>query len=120
MSEELRLHSRGLTSKYGFNDGDEPDDLLDWFELHRPEYDYPTADWHPVLVKLVQDYLLPALKETVEVMLIETNHNPIRAAKINGNELVYEDDLDEVEVTVPFERVWEVIVELGMPRADLP
>lgn len=117
MSDVLILHSRSLASKYGFNDGDEPDHLLDWLDVHHPEYDYATADWHPTLIRLVETYLLPALKEDVEILTIDTIHNPVRAARVNGNDLVYEDDLEEATVAIPFEDVWKVIEEIGNPRS---
>lgn len=108
----LTLYAHGLCSKWGFNDGDEPDYLLDyWDEIG---VDWTQFDgWHAVLRKLVRSHLVPALEaagHTVEVYDIETNHNPIRASRIDGQDV---DDyasqppvaLRVDEVVVPYEDV---------------
>lgn len=85
MSSVLRLDSIGLLSKYGFNDGEEPDGLIDWMEEHDPDYGYITDEqWHPVLCRLVRTRLLPVLDQAVEVEEIDTIHNPIRAITVDG------------------------------------
>ena len=81
LAPPLRLFSDGLLSKWGFNDGDEPDWLLDYCDDHG--LDYPDA-WHAALRTLVHEHLLPALDQRVEVYDIETIHNPIRAAYVDG------------------------------------
>lgn len=76
----LTLFSRDLLSKWGFNDGDDPDDWLDYCEAHG--IDYKAVDFP--LVALVRRYLLPALDQDVAVVEIETSHNPIRAHLVDG------------------------------------
>lgn len=76
----LTLFSSCLLSKWGFNDGDAPADWLDYCDAHGidcNEVDFP-------LVELVRRYLLPALDQTVTVVEIGTNHNPIRVQTVDG------------------------------------
>lgn len=80
----LTLFSADLLSKWGFNDGDDPEDWLDYCEANGIDYnaiDFPLAE-------VVRRYLLPALDQHVTVVEIETIHNPIRAETV-----------DEVDVT---------------------
>ena len=77
----LILFSESLLSKWGFHDGDIPDDYLDWCDANG--HPYPD-DWHTVLRTLVRTRLAPALEQRVELVDIETNHNPIRATKVDG------------------------------------
>ncbi|CAM5529301.1 hypothetical protein SALBM135S_00849 [Streptomyces alboniger] len=76
----ITLHSDGLLSKFGFNDGDDPEEWLEYCEANGIDYnevDFP-------LVQLVRQYVLPALDQTVTVYEIETAHNPIRARTVDG------------------------------------
>lgn len=81
MSEPvIRLSSECLLSKWGFNDGDDPEPWLDWCDAHGVDYneiDYP-------LVALVRRYLLPVIEQDVTVVEIETIHNPVRLETIDG------------------------------------
>jgi len=108
------LVASSLLSKWGFRDGDEPDEYLDWLDeqqLPHPE------DWHPVLRHLVRTRLLPLIDEDIEVYDIETNHNPIRAGTVNGVEI---DDtragnhgvLRDVDVVIPYAEVYAVQEQL--------
>jgi hypothetical protein len=79
----LTLFSSSLLSKWGFNDGDDPDDWLDYCEAHQVDHnelDFP-------LVALVRRYLLPKLQQSVTVVEIETSHNPIRADSVDGQDV---------------------------------
>jgi hypothetical protein len=107
---KLLLHSGGLLSKWGFNDGDAPDDFLEW--LQASGYGWKT-DWHPVLCKLVRDYLVPALDQSVGIYTCETSHNPIRAETVNGEEADSDSELTPEFVEVPFSVVLGVALELG-------
>lgn len=82
MSDEpsVRLFSAGLLSKWGFGDGDTPDHVYDYCD----EHGIPYLSWHPLLVRLVREFLLPVLDQRVEVVEISTHHNPIRAEKVDG------------------------------------
>lgn len=80
----LRLYSSDLLSKWGFNDGDMPDELRDYFDSAGEAY---PQDWHVVLRRLVRDYLLSQIDADVEVYDIYTSHNPIRASRVNGVEV---------------------------------
>ena len=80
LAPDLTLFSCDLLSKWGFNDGDDPDQWLDYCEARGIDYnelDFP-------LVSLVRTYLLPRIEQDVTVVEIETSHNPIRAEVVNG------------------------------------
>jgi len=84
MSEpHLTLFSADLLSKWGFNDGDDPDDWLDYCEAN--SIDYSAVDFP--LVELVRTYLLPRIEQDVTVVEIETCHNPIRAETVDGRNM---------------------------------
>lgn len=119
MSEEqvFTLVSDGLLSKWGFHDGDCPDDVLGWLEANGHGW---RIDWHQVLTKLVEDYLVPALDQKVELARILTIHNPVRARTVDGRDV--EEcwygrqpcpELTPVVVDVPMTVVLGVALELG-------
>jgi hypothetical protein len=92
----LTLYASDLCWKWGFGDGDCPDNLLDYWDEIGAEYPY----WHDALCRLVRKYLVPAMEDAgheVVVYDIETIHNPIRAAKIDGV------DIDDYAVGPPME-----------------
>lgn len=121
-SAELTLFSEGLCSKWGFNDGDMPDHIRDWCDENGIEC--RSVDWHAVLRKLVRDHLLPALAEhhEVEVYDIGTQHNPIRATRIDGQEIdVYKGPsptLTPEWVTVPADAVARLLRDPDMHEPD--
>lgn len=80
--ETLTLVTSGLLRKYGFNDGDEPDQVDDVLEA--ANIDLAAGDWHSILRRLVREHVLPVLDQRVEVEEIETIHNPIRAITVDG------------------------------------
>ncbi|MBC6458405.1 hypothetical protein [Actinomadura sp. HBU206391] len=111
----LTLRSECLLSKWGFGDGDEPDALLDEMDARGMAY-LTKEPWHAVLCTLVRAHLLPALDQEVEVVEIETNHNPIRATRVDGIDV--EDEWYKVDaavrltpdhVDVPIDVVFETI-----------
>lgn len=76
----MTLFSSSLLSKWGFNDGDVPELWLDWCEAQGIDYkafDFPWA-------ALVRKYLVPVIEQDITVVDIETMHNPIRAATVDG------------------------------------
>ena len=79
---EMILHSHGLLSKWGFDDGRPPDTVLDAFDAAGIDYNRDT--WERTLCRLVRKHLLPALDQRVQVEEIGTSHNPIRATAIAG------------------------------------
>lgn len=89
----IRLDTAGLLSKWGFGDGDCLDDLLwDMVDDGTLTLDERRAgsgiDFeHGVLVRVVREFVLPAIEQTVEVYEIGTIHNPIRASSVNGREV---------------------------------
>lgn len=85
----LTLFTAGLFSKWGFGDGDMPADFIDWCEARGVDYEAEIRlwSWHQTLIGLVRDKLLPALDVQVETVEIGTNHNPIRASKVNGEDV---------------------------------
>lgn len=110
MSDEpsITLHSAGLLSKWGFNDGDAPDAWLDWLDERGIPYGNDVWRERWPLVQLVLRYLIPQLDQPVEVYEISTCHNPIRAYSINGVEVdgtEDDSDLTPESVNVPFSAV---------------
>src|SRR5687768_1774010 len=108
---ELHLHSFGLLSKWGFNDGDIPDHVAD--ELDRRGIRIDSFDWTEVLCALVCKYLLPEIRKhhEIEVYEILTSHNPIRAKTVDGGIAdMFSGDLEPVYVTVPMEDVIKEII----------
>jgi hypothetical protein len=79
----LHLSSSSLLSKYGFDDGAIPEQVLDYLDDHAIAY---PDNWHAILITLVRAHLLPELAKhhTVEVEEIGTHHNPIRAHSVDG------------------------------------
>ena len=121
--KELVLASEGLLSKWGFNDGDEPDELLD----HLDAIGWTGSDgwlpgdvWHRALHRLVCDHLIPKLDQKVEITVLETNHNPVRARTVDGVDVVQlwyrsrdprPPALTPESVTVPIDAVMAAIGE---------
>lgn len=113
---ELVLTSECLLSKWGFNDGDEPDALLD--HLGRDDY-LPGDTWHRILRRLVREHLVPELQQDVEVVDVDTNHNPIRARTVDGVDVTHlwhksqepRPDLMPESVRVPIDVVVRIVEE---------
>jgi hypothetical protein len=110
------LFSSGLLSKWGFNDGDAPGDVLDWFETQGLGW---RIEWHPVLRVLVDRYLLPVLDQAVTVVHSETSHNPVRAETVDGADVTcwwYEHDgapeLTPEYVEIPLAEVARIAADL--------
>lgn len=79
----ITLFSRCLLSKWGFNDGEAPDQWYDYCDslgIDWTKLEYP-------LSALVRKYLHPALDQAVTLCDIETSHNPIRAETVNGKDM---------------------------------
>lgn len=93
----LTLPSHCLLSKWGFGDGDLPDHLWDYMD--ELKWNAMGIDWHPVLRLLVRRHLLPILEQDVTVYDIETNHNPIRAELVDGQEIDCHEDNKHVPLT---------------------
>jgi hypothetical protein len=95
----IALFSSGLLSKWGFGDGDAPDEWCDYCEAQG--VDYNAIDWKSLLVALVRRYLVPELERhhEIEVYEIGTSHNPIRARLVDGVEIDECALDDQVELT---------------------
>lgn len=79
------LDAESLCSKWGFGDGDALDDW--WWETYD---EAPEINTHELLHALVLAFLIPAIRDAgheVEVVRIETNHNPVRAGRLDGIEV---------------------------------
>ena len=118
----LTLFSADLLSKWGFNDGDDPEAWLDYCEANG--IDYNTVDFP--LVELVRRYLLPALDQDVTVVEIQTIHNPIRAETVDGIDVTEawmgrapELQLTPERVDVPMVEVARIAQEGGIV-GDMP
>lgn len=115
----LTLFSRDLLSKWGFNDGDNPDDWLDYCEANG--IDYNSVDFP--LVELVRRYLLPQIQQRITVAEVETCHNPIRAETVDGVDVTQvwfgrapEPALTPEYVEIPMAEVTRVAQELHQGR----
>lgn len=106
----LFLHADALLSKWGFNDGST---LFDWWWDRFDES--PSFDDADVLHALVLAYLVPALRSaghSVEIVRIETSHNPVRAEKLDGVEVDHYENgqiQPPVWVTISPEQVDEIV-----------
>lgn len=118
----VRLFSSGLLSKWGFGDGDAPEEWLDYCD----EHGLPYGDWRDgILPELVKRYLLPVLDQEVVITHIGTNHNPVRAQTVDGEDAERfwnVNDDDESRLTpecaeIPMTDVARVAAEL---RKDQP
>lgn len=120
MPKPLTLDAANLLSKWGFEDGDIIDNyLLDLSESWGVRC--PSPDAHELLVALVRAYLLPEVREQVEVYEIRTAHNPIRVASVDGTPVddyyPQEGLLSDVSVEVPAITVWQWAVGQEAPDA---
>jgi hypothetical protein len=89
----VKFYTNGLLSKFGFEDGDMLDDMLDWAgyagldQVHHftvsDEYD-SFSFYHVVLSVAVCAYVVPALDQRVDIELLHTIHNPVRANRVDG------------------------------------
>ena len=120
LSGRLRLDSESLFDKYGFHDGDVPDDFEQWRARQGLEpVDWMLGgDWHGILDELVRTRLLPVLSRDVEVVTGTTDHNPVRALSVDeipAEEFIerlrdgLEADLRPESVDVPYRDVEEVL-----------
>ncbi|MFD7978880.1 hypothetical protein [Streptomyces sp. NPDC059071] len=123
----LTLFSSSLLSKWGFNDGDEPSDWLDYCEGKGIDY---TALPFP-LIPLVRIHLLPRIDQDVSLVEVETIHNPIRVETVEGVDVTEvwfgrapEPTLTPDHVNVPMTEVLRLaLAEAGLtepPRFDPP
>jgi hypothetical protein len=71
--------TNGLLSKSGFSDGD-----ILFFDIIFSANDLDDVNEHAALVRIVKEHLVPHLHQTVELVVIDTNHNPIRARTVDG------------------------------------
>lgn len=80
----ITLRSEDLLSRWGFNDGEPPEEWLAYCEgrgIDPKTLDYP-------LVQLVRTYLLPAIEQDIVALELSTNHNPIQAELVDGADMV--------------------------------
>jgi hypothetical protein len=112
-----RLSVRSLCSKWGFGDGDALFvDLSDYWDAVGREYDYAAFDEEALLRLVVRRHLVPAIEaagHTVEVVDVETIHNPIRAHTIDGVEVDWYEDWDgfDLDVTVSYADIMAAVEE---------
>jgi hypothetical protein len=113
----VTLYTAGLLSKWGFGDGDAPDDYRDYCE-ERGVY---LTRWRSLLPHIVREYVLPVLDQQVEIAVIGTNHNPVRAVTVDGVNVegYWYDHEDRVKLTPETVSVpMAVIFALGQEAPD--
>lgn len=113
MSRVLTLFSTGLLSKWGFSDGDLPDEIWDILD-ERGHHD-AEEHWHDVLTQLVETRLVPTLDQTIELVTLETSHNPVRAYSVDGRVIDHTADNDDIVLTpdsvdVPLSEVVDLLL----------
>jgi hypothetical protein len=118
----ITLLSADLLSKWGFNDGDEPEEWIDYCEANGIDFnevDFP-------LVALVRKYLLPEIEQDVTVVELDTIHNPIRAERVEGVDVTSvwlgrapEPQLTPERVEIPMSEVARLALEGGI-GGDMP
>ncbi|HVX46338.1 MAG TPA: hypothetical protein VHC49_20770 [Mycobacteriales bacterium] len=110
MTDALRLDPDSLLSKFGFNDGDVPDDYEEWQAGQgiAPVDWIREGDWHAILAELVRTHLLPRLDHAVTVTEMAGNHNPVRAIEIDGEPAPDRMEWEPEYVDVPFADVQRV------------
>lgn len=111
---KFTMYADDLLSKWGFGDGDR---LIDFMYENNSSFEFKVNS-HKLLEELVKRYLLPKLKDKVEIFYINTIHNPVRAEMINGkyyqNHYEHDDDglLGDVTVELSFDEVEAVAKEM--------
>jgi len=104
----MRLYTAGLLSKWGFGDGDVLDDMI--FDSLGGGVDYSKT-----LIKVVREFVVPKIKNKIELQEIGTIHNPIRASMVDGIEVDWIEEQDiELEpefVDVPDEDILRIAKE---------
>lgn len=109
------MHADDLLSKWGFGDGDR---LSDFLYDNNSKFEHKVNS-HKLLEELVKRYLLPVLKDKVEISYMSTIHNPVRAEMINGkyyhNYYEYDDDglLGDTSVELTLKEIEYVIREMN-------
>jgi len=113
---DVSLNAECLLSKWGFSDGDV---LWDWACDHGVELGDAGLAEHRALQSLVRKFLVPAIEaagHAVEVVDLETIHNPIYADRLDGEEVPWPKGrpsqfaaLEGISVTIP----------AGVVRAEL-
>lgn len=117
-TDHITLFSSGLLSKWGFSDGEPPEEWLDYLDARG--IDPGDADWP--LIALVRRYLLPALAahHDIEVYELDTIHNPIRARVVDGAEIDDRADngvtLTPAAVSIPMDEVARIALQEEVGR----
>lgn len=99
----MRFYTESLLSKFGFGDGDMLNDLL---------FDSGISldNEHDLLIKVVREHVLPAIKQQVVVYEIKTIHNPIRADSIDGVKVNVYQDNEHIKLEPEFVEVDDSVI----------
>lgn len=96
----FKLYSADLLCKWGFGDGD----MFDDFIIEYGDYDILTG--HEVLKAAVQKFLVPVVKQALEISSdVSCLHNPIRALTVDGQEVSWYEENQGVELEPKFVEV---------------
>lgn len=114
------LDAESLMSKWGFGDGDALDEW--WWDRFAADAEFDTDE---LLYALVLAYLVPAMRErghVVELVRIETIHNPVRAGMLDGVEVDHYADGDHFDppiyVVITVEQVLEMVRKIVPDRTN--
>lgn len=112
----LILRAEGLASKWGFGDGDMVSDYL--YDLEDTGHTFTMPDRDKFLKLLIDKYLIPKLDDldiSYEIHEVGTIHNPVRAYKINGEEVdhyspdIVPDSLKGIEVSISVDDILSLL-----------
>ena len=111
-SRTVVFSTEGLLSKWGFEDGD----LLMGF-MNENGFDVGDYSHEALLVAAVRRFVIPRIRNRVEVEEVSTLHNPIRAVLVDGKKVdcFNPDDslsLDPAEVAVSHEELIRLAEEV--------
>lgn len=81
------FHTDDLLSKWGFGDGD----ALEYFFGDDAEISEMLSeiDEHEALTKIVKEFVIPHISQTLTIEVLPTNHNPVRASTVDGVRVDY-------------------------------
>jgi len=91
MAKKIRFCTDSLLSKWGFCDGDKLEDL---FFSNINKFNNKSMGEHDLLVLTVKKFIIPKIKNNIEIEEIITNHNPIRASKVDNKNIDWFNDTD--------------------------
>ena len=80
MSDTVEFYTSGFCSKWGFDDGD-----FIYENLFDESCDGGVIkDNHETLFKILKEFVIPKVTSAIDIVFIETCHNPVRTNTVDG------------------------------------